>query len=167
MNRIAVPLLVAIGILVCGEAVAAPALNNLKPIIACNLLQEIGLGGRGWRNDYDDVYGCSSPYKELGSGHPLANNLAYYVEGKPRSVLQVKLVLNVNVRAQAESAQRELLKAAELLAKKVLGAELPPSVKSALTVGKNSSAKVGGTSVQVIRIDWPTGKGYEVKFIVE
>lgn len=154
-------------LLVCGVAVAAPALSSLRPMVACNLLRDVGLGGRSWRNEYDDVYGCSSPYKELGSGSPLANNLAYYVEGKAQSVLQVKLVLNVNVRAQAESAHRELVKAADLLAKKTLGSTLPSNVRAALTAGKNSLAKLAGASVQVIRVDWPTGKGYEVKFNVE
>lgn len=160
-------LFVTVGFWVRGAALAVPTLKNLKPIIACQLLREIGLGGRGWRNDYDDVYGCSSPYKELGSGYPLANNLAFYVEGKSQSVLQLKLVLNINVRAQAESAHAELLKAADLLAKKTIGNGLPTGVRNAITAGKNSSAKLAGASLKVIRLNWPTGKGYEVKFIIE
>src|SRR5215203_5627210 len=164
MKPIIVLLLLAIGILPAQAATVAPGLSKLKPIIACNLLRDTGLGGRNWRNDYDDVYGCSSPYKDIGSGYPLTNNLAYYVDGKAKTVSQLKLVLNINVRAQAQSAHTELLRAADLLTKKALGAELPSSIRTAITVGKSASAKVVGASVKVTRLNWPTGRGYEIQF---
>ena len=167
MKRSLALILTATWFLSPGTAETATGPTKLRPIIACNLLWEAGLVGRSWRNDYDDVYGFSSPYKYIGSGYPLANNLAYYVDGKANSVSQLKLVLNVNVRAQAKSAHAELLEAADLLTQKALGAKLPDTIRDALTAGKAASTKVAGTSLQVIRLNWPTGKGYEIKFIIE
>ena len=68
-------------------AITTPAeatMKNTNPNTTCSYLQEIGLSTRGWKHDYDAEYGCSSSYKEFGSGSPLRNNLAYYVEGKAK-----------------------------------------------------------------------------------
>jgi hypothetical protein len=168
MARIINYLIVAIVIfamLTAGHANAE--LKVTKPSEACGYLTGIGLAPRGWKNYYGDVYGCTSPYKELGSGFPLKNNLAYYVEGTATAVRQLKLVLNVNNRAEAEKAHAELLKAAELLAKKSLNKTLPANILVAITEGENVSSRIGDATVDVLRDDWPTGKGYEIKVIIK
>ena len=150
--------------------VASDALAEMKEIkssVACNYLKSIGLATRGWKNHYDDVYGCSSPYKEFGSGYPLKNNLAYYVDGTATNVKQLKLVVNVNNRAEEKRAHSELLKAAEVLTKQYLNKPLSESIRGAITAGKDLSSEVGDTTVEIIRDDWPTGKGYEIKFIIK
>ena len=91
------------------------------PSQACTLLNEVGLATNGWKNEYDQEYGCSSDYKQLGTGSPLANNLAFYVEGNSSSVMQVYLMLNVNDETTASTAHQELLKTAKALSIKETG----------------------------------------------
>jgi hypothetical protein len=45
--------------------------------------------------------------------------------------------------------------------------KLPEEISSAIKNGKKASAKAGNTEIEVIRIDWPTGKGHELKVFFE
>lgn len=137
-----------------------------EPNILCGLLSNSGLTTSGWKNYYDDNYGCSSPYKEFGSGASLANNLAFYAEGTSNSAKQVKLVLNINNRASASSAHQELVKLAITLSKKATGEKLPQALQDAIRNGQSASQKVGSAMVEVVKEEWTTGKGYEVKVII-
>lgn len=140
---------------------------NTEPSAACNYLTGDGLATRGWKNQYDNEFGCSSPYKEIGTGMPLANNLAYYVEGSSAEARLVKLVVNINNKTLAGSAYTELLQASQELSLKLSGVKLPEEISSAIKNGKKASAKAGNTEIEVIRIDWPTGKGHELKVFFE
>lgn len=133
------------------------------PSEVCNFLKEAGLATGGWKNDYDQEFGCMSKYKEIGSAFPLANNLAFYAEGKISSVVQVYLKLNVNNQTSASSAHQELLKDASALSLKATGQQLPQKLKDAITKGRNSSQTVGNATVDIVREDWSTGSGYDVK----
>lgn len=135
------------------------AFLNTEPSAVCNYLTGYGLATRGWKNQYDNEFGCSSPYKEIGTGMPLANNLAYYVEGSSSEARLVKLVVNINNKTLAGSAYTELLQASQELSLKLSGVKLPEEISSAIKNGKKASAKAGNTAIEVIRIDWPTGKG--------
>ena len=135
------------------------------PASVCALLSNVGLSTGSWINLYENEFYCNSPYKEIGTGFPLANNLAYYVEGNKNSVTQAKLVLNVNNKAQATSAHSALLSSSEVLSVKISGVKLSQSIKGAITAGKPIKAKVGQTAVEVKRDNWPTGKGYELHVI--
>ncbi|MGZ4159737.1 MAG: DUF6030 family protein [Neobacillus sp.] len=137
------------------------------PPQACNLLREAGLATSDWKNEYDQEYGCSSEYKQLSSGAGLANNLAFYVEGNSSSVFQVYLMLNVNDKTSVTSAHKELLKVAEDLSKKETGKQLPKKLIDAINKGNNASQKVGTATVDVVRNNWTTGKGYDIKFIIK
>jgi len=143
------------------------AMKDVKPSVACDYLTNIELSTRGWKNYYDDVYGCSSPYKEFGSGYPLKNNLAYYVDGTATTVTQLELVVNVNNRDEAIKAHRELLKASKVLTKKFLNKTLPNTIDKAIKNGNNMSSKIANANIEVIRNNWPTGKGYELKVIIK
>lgn len=140
---------------------AAPKART--PAEACSFLRGEGLSAGSWTNQYEDVFGCSSPYRELSAGSPLPNNLAYYVDGKKTTVSTVKLVLNVNHRATAAAAHTTLSKVAQSLSLRATGERLPAALESAIRNGSRASAKVGAAVVEVVRVDWPTGKGYEIK----
>ncbi|SOD16245.1 hypothetical protein [Nitrosomonas ureae] len=141
-------------------------LKVTTPSEVCAYLKDFGLATRGWKNHYENVYGCSSPYKELGSGFPLANNLAFYVEDDNTTARQTKLVLNVNNCESEKPAHEELLKAAEALSVKATGESLPKTLRDAIKTGKNTTAKVGSAFMEVIRENMPTGKGYEIKVLI-
>lgn len=151
-------------------AIIAPAsatLKDLNPNAVCAYLNDIGLNTREWKHQYDAEYGCSSSYKELGSGSALKNNLAYYVDGKANKAEKLKLVLNVNNKNEARLAHREMLKASKSLVKKAFGLDLPQSIAQAIEKGTKATANIGNASIELIRINWPTGKGYELKLIIE
>ena len=154
------------------SGVAIAGIKEIKSSIACEYLANIGLSTRGWKNYYDNVCGCSSPYKELGSSGPawapaLKNNLAYYVEGAATTVSELKLVINVNNRAEAKKAHAELLKAAEVLVKKSFNKPLPANIRDAIIKGKSVSSRIGDATVEIVRDDWTTGKGYSIKFVIK
>lgn len=142
-------------------------LTTTSPSAACSALEQVGLVTRGWKDRGGADYGCTTPYKDIGTGYPLANNLAYYAEGTQSTVRLTKLVLNVNQPAYAKSGHAELVRAADVLAKSVSGEPLSKSLRDALIDGKRSKGKLGKTGVTVIRDDWPTGRGYEVKVVFE
>lgn len=144
-------------------SIAHAELKTTSPTDVCDILNKSGLSTKGWKDNYG--YGCNSPYKELGSGYPLANNLAYYADGSVDSVTQVKLVVNINNKASAKVAHKALLDASEILSKNLSGESLPKSLINAIINGKSASHNVGKTVVDIVRVDWPTGKGYEVKVI--
>ena len=151
----------------CAINLANAVLSITEPSQAFVLLNEAALTTNGWKNEYNQEFGCSSNYKQLGSGFPLANNLAFYVEGNNNLVVQAYLILNVNDRKSASSAHQELLKTAKILSNKQTGKQLSQKLIDAITKGSNTSQKIGNATVDIVREDWPTGIGYEVKVTIK
>jgi len=164
MGKIFVSLMVLVFIPV---SIANADLKFGEPQEVCSYMKELGLATPGWKNYYENSFGCSSPYKKLGSELPLANNLAYYAEGDRAAVTQVRLVLNVNDLKLANAAHDELLKAAEALSIKATGEKMPQALKDAIKAGKQATAKIGSASVDVVRENWPSNKGYDIKIIIK
>jgi len=116
---------------------------------ACAYLQSVGLGtNRYWRDDGERLFHCLSPYKELGTvADPLGlgqkNNLAYYVDGDAERIHQMRLVLNVyhGVKPRHEA-------------------------KQATTAGNPWQGTAKTATLELVRDDWPTGKGYTLDFTV-
>ncbi len=133
------------------------------PDQACSQLNEIGLKTGSWNQEF----GCFSSYKQIGSGSPLANNLAIYYEGNSSMITIAYLMLNINDKPTAATAHKELLKAAEVLIKKQAGKPLTKKLSDAIANGVNASEKIGNAQIEVERSDWPTGRGYEVKVSVK
>jgi len=168
VSYLASPLTMAVLLLgLFNSASVYAVLGIQEPEEACGLMKEQGLTTRGWRDLSDDEYGCTSPYKELGVGNPLANNLAYYVTGTRTKVTELKLVLNVNNRSAATIGHEALLKAAEVLCAKATGAKLPKAAGNAIAAGKPVTTKVGKAAISVLRKDWPTGRGYEIHVVLQ
>ena len=143
---------------------AEASLAITSPTAVCVLLENDGLATRGWKS-YDNKFGCTSDYKEIGSGSPLVNHLAYYVDGDKNSVTQAMLVLSVHNKSQATSGHSALLSSSEELSIKLAAEKLPQTIKDAITGGKPMKAQVGQTTIKVERDEWPTGKGYELHVI--
>ncbi|MGH8381729.1 hypothetical protein [Pseudomonas sp.] len=142
---------------------ASAEIAEPSPVKICSYLADIGLKGRKWVEDYGDgSSGCASDYKDIGSGAPLANNLAYYVSGAGKYVMEVKLVLNYNQPRKPDAGTTALVAASQKLAQRALGGTLPTSVIELIKKGEHGSENVGRGMVEVVREDWPNGKGYEV-----
>lgn len=148
-------------------ASASGEIINATPSKTCALLTDSGLKGRKWINDYGDgSAGCASDYKDIGSATGLANNLAYYVTGVDKYVMEVKLVLNYHQPSRSSTATAALLAASRKLSQRALGAKLPDSIEELIERGEHGSAKVGKGVIEVVREDWPTGKGYEMQVMM-
>ena len=139
---------------------------------ACAYLRSLGLRtDRYWRDDGEQVFHCLSPYKELGTvADPLGlsskNNLAYYVNGDAECIHQMELVLNVNQRHEAKQAHQDLVRAAKVLTQQALNTPLPKATEQAIAAGKPWRGTVKAATLELTRDDWPTGKGYELHFLV-
>jgi hypothetical protein len=139
---------------------------------ACAYLRGVGLGtDRYWRDDGERLFHCLSPYKELGTAaDPLGlsskNNLAYYVDGDAEGSQQMKLVLNVNQRHEAKQAHQALVRAAKALTQQALNTPLPKTAEQAITAGKPWKGTLKAATLELTREDWPSGKGYELHFLV-
>lgn len=146
---------------------AAAELKFTGPSDVCNLLTNSGLKGRKWIDYGDGTSGCASDYKDIGSGWPLDNNLAFYATGAGQAVKKVKLVMNANNPASASSAIKQLGQVSAILSTKLLGARLPDDIKAAISKGAPKSAILGSGSVEVVKDVWPTGRGYEIQVIMK
>ena len=142
-------------------------LKQTAPGSVCTFLSDLDLKGRKWTDYGDGTSGCASNYKDIGSGSPMANNLAFYAMGSGSTVDQVKLVLNVNQTKSVGMSISALGKASEKLSLKALGAPLPNSIKKAIALGQPLTAAAGTGTIEVVRDNWPTGKGYEVQVIMK
>lgn len=146
---------------------ATAELKVINPSSVCQMLADSGLKGRKWVDYGDGTFGCASDYKDIGSGSPLANNLAFYASGSAQTVRQVKLVMNANKPSAAAPAVKQLVKASSNLSEKVLGAGLSDDLKMAISKGVPTTASVGEGSVEVVKDVWPTGRGYEIQVIIK
>ena len=139
---------------------------------ACAYLDGVGLGtSRYWRDDGEPFFRCFSPMTEVGTaaephGVGLKNNLAYYVDGDTERAHDLLLKLNVNQRQEAKQAQQALVRAAKALTQQALNAPLPKAAEQAIAAGKPWQGTLKGATVALAREDWPTGKGYDLKFRV-
>jgi hypothetical protein len=145
--------------------------HGWNPQEACAFLSGVaGFQTRGYKNLIDDgsgeAFSCSSPYLDLDSSFPLSNHIAYYVDGKAQTANVLKLVLNINSAPQAKQAHAMLLVSSQQLTQKALSAALPKDVSSAITSGKAGKWTVGKGDVELKREDFPTGKGYELHYII-
>lgn len=137
-----------------------------SPSEACSLLSGSSLPGGTWRDQEDGAWGCSSDYLEIGAGSPLPNNLAYYVDGGVVSPTQVKLVLNYNKPKSKDAATKALLSASSTLSQKALGVKLPAGITKAIASSQPATSQAGSGVIDVLREDWPSGKGYEIHVVM-
>lgn len=133
----------------------------------CELLVDLGYPTKGWRRYYDDDYGCTSPSKLIGSHCDLGvvkNNLAYIVSGNATKILELMLVVNIYYDCPLpQDAHEELLRTAALLVKKSFNRPLPENIREAMIKGDNASTRIGDANIRVVRNNWTTGKGYDIK----
>ena len=159
--------IIAVSVLLCAISVARAELPNSKITEVKEYLAAEGYVTKPWAKVFEDFYGCSSAYKDIGSGDVLANNIAYYVSGNQTTATELKLVLNVNVKAKAKDAHGEFLKIAQALYLKATGKKLEDKLVEAITNGSSSEVEAKSYTTKLVRSDWPTGRGYELKFIIE
>jgi hypothetical protein len=142
--------------------------KTMAPTAIGNLLERQGLQMRSYRLPEGDVqFSASTPYKDVDAGTPLPNNLAYYISGEEKKVTQLKLALNLNDPTLKEDALSALVTAASALLK--AASDDAPIVEVADAIRKSAPGKwsVKNGTIQLSRIDWPTGRGYELQLTIK
>lgn len=139
------------------------------PATACSLLADLpGMRTGEYKNNSLSSaknFFCASPYNPIGNGWSPENNLAYYVIGDHDTARELKLILSVNMKA-AEVGGTVLSIASDLLTKRALGSKLSPDVLQALLSGETGQWDAGANQILIRREDWPSGRGYELRFII-
>ncbi|CCI21641.1 GUN4 domain protein [Microcystis aeruginosa PCC 9808] len=140
-----------------------------SPSLVCHYLDRVGLETGGYKIAYEgsDSYFCSSPYQILDTNpEGLANNIAYYVDGTKNSANELKIVLNVNQVEKSELGHKTLLDYSDSLMQSATGMDLPDIIKTAIISGVSQEYTTDSFIIKVFRDDWPTGRGYAIKFII-
>ncbi len=134
----------------------------------CGYLTDRQMPTGTYKPDYAGAptYFACSDYKELASDGALKNNLAYYVYGPAERASQLKLVLNVNDEMSANIAHTALASGAEDLCHHALGSSLPRDVMHSIENGNSGEWTIGRLRVSLLRVEWPTGRGYELQFVI-
>ena len=139
---------------------------------ACAYLRSVGLGtGRYGREEVVESFSCISPVKQLGTVPDpldlgLKNALSYHIDGDAERIHKMLLYLNVNQRHEAKQAHQVLAQAAKRHTQEALHTPLPKAAEQAIAAGKPWRGTVKAATLELVRDDWPTGKGYTLNFIV-
>jgi hypothetical protein len=157
------------------EAICA-SLSDISPDTACGLLNSISLPTQGWKQDYDDAFGCKSRSIQFGSSQVFQNNLSYSVEGTSGTVKELVLILSVNNIAEAQEAHSLLLQVAQKLLVSVTHKPMPDNMIDAILHRKNYSFINDGFNVTIkisywlmksIKLNAAIARGYEMRFIIQ
>jgi hypothetical protein len=153
-----------------GEIVAR-RLSRPAPA-ACDYLRALGLApGEYGHEDGFPPFVCGTPYQEMGTSadpHGLGpkNALAYHVSGERVRVQDMKLVLNIHQRHEAKQAHATFLRAAQMLTEQALRTPLPKAGERAMLAGQSWKGQASGATLTLTRTNWPTGKGYDLIYVV-
>ena len=114
-----------------------------------------------------DEWVASSALIEIGNDL-FPNNISYYVEGDETTAKLLKLIVNVNLRENAEIAHVKLLSSVKVLLKAALGLDATSEIETAIINGKNMKLKHGSLEFTVEKNDWPQNSigGYDIKITI-
>jgi hypothetical protein len=152
------------------------ATNNgpgFEPVAACHFLSSNTMFTKGgdytpmWDDTVDD-YSCGTTYFQLGpaTGDGLANNISMYGRGTSKTVKRVNLLLNVNDAGTFDKANAAFRSAASDLFKAALHKNLDKQMEAALKTSTVGTWMVGSYKIELLRDDWPRGKGYSLNFVI-
>jgi len=150
--------------ILAATAQASQMSPSAHPRTFCELAASAGYPSRGFNAE---TGGCGSNMKEVtpnAGRNGLTNNLAYYARANstlPSKLHRVSLILNVNNTLEQAKAHAELLRLANTVGAKIVGAT-PPDLAAVVVALRSNSWDVGQWSIQVKSEKWPTGLGYDI-----
>ncbi|WP_243439738.1 hypothetical protein [Fundidesulfovibrio soli] len=144
---------------------------DLVPLEACTLMDDVlDSKGHPWRVDSNSG-GCGTTYQNLPSQGVIKSNVAYYANGDSSSAKQLKIILNINDTSTADhniqTFKHYCGKLYMKLIKKPWSMEFSKEFDKTTRDGIQRSWKVNEIDFILLKKIWPTGKGYELQFIVE
>lgn len=147
---------------------AVPPEEGWSPYLAREFLSEDGLVPNDYHQDPidDAAWFAASPYFEIGEAI-LPNNIAYYVEGDEHVARRLKLVVNFNDQETAKETRERFAGLAENLFHRALDKDPPEAVRASILQERPHSLAVDDKTILLTRDSWPSGRGYEMHFIVQ
>ncbi|PSR56642.1 hypothetical protein AHMF7605_25680 [Adhaeribacter arboris] len=138
-----------------------------SPYKAKEVLVTEGIKTGHYQPSFDDECAASSTYFEIDDDL-LANNIAYYIEGNSHAAVRLKLVLNVNDPAKADSAHNKMVSCANLLYRFAMNQDIPKTIVDALYMGKSKELQIGNKQILFYKDSWPDHrmKGYSLKLTI-
>jgi hypothetical protein len=153
--------------LLCALSVARAELPNSKITEVKEYLKAEGYATKQWIDMGGGYYGCCSDYVKIGFDEILANNIAYYINGNETKATEINITLNVNLPAKAKDAHAEFLRVAQALYLKATGKKLEDKLVEAITKGSSAEVDAESYTTKLVRDDWPSGRGYSLKFLIK
>jgi hypothetical protein len=138
--------------------------NGWDPTVACAFMSD-KLAPGPYKNESGSAFACLSEEKNLDPGSP-ANNIAYYAKGEAGRARLVGLSLKVNRPETAGAALQTFLEYSQQLSEKATGIPLSSATAKAMSAGNAGRGKVGSTKVEILKQNFPDGKGYELNFVI-
>jgi hypothetical protein len=132
----------------------------------CGYLDTLKLPtGKYWNPDPSfGRHRCVSDYRPLHSRDGRQNLMTYLAEGNELGAIDsFTLTLDVSVKPYEREARRELVLAADLLCGNAIGERLPKAAEKAILAGGTVKMTKNQATISVMRSDWSTGIGYDIK----
>jgi hypothetical protein len=76
-----------------------------SPYLAMQFMADVGYDTGHYHRSFEEEWFASSPMREIASGFPMPNNIAYYIEGTEFAANTLKVKLNVNDPASSGAAE--------------------------------------------------------------
>ncbi|WP_146749640.1 MULTISPECIES: hypothetical protein [unclassified Pseudomonas] len=121
-------------------------LADLRPQSAaqlCTSLNDTQLRANEWVVRQDGQEGCSSGARPIKSDRVDGNTISFSAEGNEGVPHRVKLILNVVLPSDEDSARRELIRATKRLSVRALGLSIPHAFDEAILKAAPISLPVG------------------------
>ena len=140
-----------------------------SPPAAINFLTDYGLGTFGYKRLYEDEWGASSPYFEMGDPAGIwRNNLAYYVSGTSHAATKITLKLNLNSPVEGQAADEQFIVVALALIEVALGPGTVERMKGRVAAFEPVSMTLPNGSIELTKGDGitPVPDSYSRKLVI-
>lgn len=140
------------------------------PQKACRFLSDIpGMSSSGsYSSLYEGIHSCGTRYKDVGEDDhsALPNNISYYAAGTPEKVQRLRLLLNINQISNDTAAKEQMATVAVRLFQAALNHSIPNGIQDSIKTGTSGQWDDSGYKIELKKDIWPTGKGYELNFVI-
>lgn len=133
----------------------------------CSYMEDVGLKTGVWKRvQKNEFEACSIP-KNIDLPEYSFNLISYCVKGTKSKAKEMDLKLFLYSKLDNDLVRQEFVKAANLLMYKAFHHDLPGMMVRAIRGKKDCKAEVEEGDLQVQQIDWTSGAGCDLHFIIK
>ncbi|WP_419784124.1 hypothetical protein [Maridesulfovibrio sp.] len=137
-----------------------------SPYLAIDFLEELDFKTNGYHEIFGE-WGASSSPVLLGKKELFQNKLGYYVYGSKLIAKTLRVVLNVNVPNEIDSALNSFVLASSILYEKATSMPLPSKFKHNIFNETIFEVKQGSYVIKLYKEEWENSKGYDLRFSIQ